>query len=476
MDLRPFARASRGRPPPLSAFLLFVLLGVARSAEGASCLATDVNCGYFGCFPVGTTCPADCDTFLDPASCHAVKAADGRQACMYNPQYSLGKGLCQKAVTCFDLEGGKCSDECFRCGYFGCLPDGTDCPALCEEFGDPRRCADMGGVAGGMACQWNVTAVDCQPVPLAQLTRTLEPAPLLAHPAPLIRNGATITPSAFPNASPTSSSAPFDAPPPMTWKGASGRPNRLALYIGLAIAALGLICAAALVYHQRSKKRELNKALALGVPRQGGGRPTLSSAMAPGGDENRPRTQFRRGSLIVHIRQALGEPVQKDQQSSGGGAALSSDRGLGSSPTAAAGQPSPAVSAAAAAAANAVAEHAQDSASPGVRPAVRSVEIRTESSVEPLGSGHCLSPALHSPIASPSRPIRRMSAPPSPLSRLSSGDYPPAAQDGLLREIVADPADDRPATSSVDDDKIWRRSPSNAEEEAAWRNAVLSGL
>lgn len=400
MDLRPFARASRGRPPPLSAFLLVVLLGVACDAKADSCSGTDVDCGYYGCFPGGTTCPADCDTFLDPASCHAVRTANGRQACMYNPQYSLGKGLCQKAVTCFDLEGGKCSDECFRCGYFGCLPDGTNCPALCENFKDPGGCANMGGVAGGMACQWNVTAVDCQPVSLAQLTRTLEPPPLLPHPASVVRNGVTSTPSAFPIAPPTAVSAPVDVTPPVNWAGASGRANRLALYIGLSIAALGLICAAALVYHQRSKKKEQNKALAFGAPRQGGGRPTLSSAMAPGGNENRPRTQFRRGSLIVHIRQALGESVKKDPspgtQSSGGGDPPSSNCELGSSPAAASGEPLPAASAATA------------------------------------------------PISRP--------------------------------EIVADLADDSPTTKSVDDDKIWQRSPGNAEEETAWRDSVLSRL
>ncbi|KAG5461119.1 MAG: hypothetical protein BJ554DRAFT_6735, partial [Olpidium bornovanus] len=206
------------------------------------------------------------------------------------------------------------------------------------------------------------------------------------------------TPSAFPVAPPTAVSAPVDVTPPVNWAGASGRPNRLALYIGLSIAALGLICAAALVYHQRSKKKEQNKALAFGAPRQGGGRPTLSSAMAPGGNENRPRTQFRRGSLIVHIRQALGESVQKDPfpgtQSSGGGDPPSSNCELGSSPAAASGEPLPATSAATA------------------------------------------------PISRP--------------------------------EIVADLADDSPTTRSVDDDKIWQRSPGNAEEETAWRDSVLT--
>lgn len=307
-----------------------VALALARRAETAAaedrrkCTDREKDCGYFGCYPPGSACPPRCDQHDSPESCHAITTATGSQACVFNPQYSGGKGRCQKNVQCFDLGGSKCSRSCKRCDEFGCLPNGTDCPASCGAFDDAIACETLGGVAGGVACQWDAEGAQCAPVPLRELRRTLFPPPLLPFPALTIRDGATITPPGYPGPTGTSSTPAVAntsanpvsengfangaaSPSPtgglLDWRGMEGRPERLTLFVGVGVAAVGLVCVASLLYYRRAKKRRMNEALAAGLPDRDDDvrRSALSSAMP----ENPPRTLFHRESLISHISRAV---------------------------------------------------------------------------------------------------------------------------------------------------------------------------
>ncbi|KAG5456498.1 MAG: hypothetical protein BJ554DRAFT_3744 [Olpidium bornovanus] len=148
MEVRFAVRASGSKGLP-SAFLLFLAFNAVRGAE-VLCPAPTVDCGYFGCFPPASECPPDCDTFEVPETCHALTSTGLPLAS------SLGAD-----VTCYDLGNGECSDDCFHCRYFGCLPSGTNCPAYCDKFGS-LDCESMGGVAGGLACQWNSISEICE--------------------------------------------------------------------------------------------------------------------------------------------------------------------------------------------------------------------------------------------------------------------------------------------------------------------------
>lgn len=294
--------------PPLPTILIAALLAVAFATADPrpACSDSQTDCGYFGCFPPGSICPADCDTFNGTDTCTAVMTADNRQACMFNPQYSKGKGICQKNVTCYNLPGGKCSPECFYCGYFGCLPSATKCPASCDKFDSASECETLGGVAGGMACQWDTSVAKCGQVPLAKLTRTLDPTPIRAFPALTIdENGATITPPGFPVAQPPTPTE--DAAPFLDWAGAQNSPRRVALYVGFSIAVFGLISFLALMVYRRATKAQRNKALAEGLPvRNSGDLEADGMAGAP--------ALFHRESLIVHVREAIeGEQNQPQQ-------------------------------------------------------------------------------------------------------------------------------------------------------------------
>ncbi|KAG5457262.1 MAG: hypothetical protein BJ554DRAFT_2773, partial [Olpidium bornovanus] len=211
-----------------------------------------------------------------------------------------------------------------RCDEFGCLPNGTDCPASCGAFDDPVACETLGGVAGGVACQWEPERLRCAPVPLPELRRTLFPPPLRAFPAVIIRDGVAIFPPGYPVPN-TTASTPAAAdrsgnpasgdgfangaasPSPtgglLDWRGVEGRPERLTLFIGVGVAAVGLVCVASLLCYRRAKKKRMNEALASGLPdRDDDARRSAPSSVAP---ENPPRTLFHRESLLSHISRAV---------------------------------------------------------------------------------------------------------------------------------------------------------------------------
>ena len=361
--LNKVTRAARWRNTLLRVLPLALTAAVCNVAaanpnQNQTCAGSEVDCGYFGCFPPGRKCPADCDTNKAPETCRAVRTADNRQACVFNPQYSEGKGLCQKDVVCYNLPFGQCSSDCFRCHYFGCLPSGTNCPKYCEELGSAQECETLGGVAGGFACQWDRSGGKCGEVPLSNLTRRLDPTPILAHAALTITtDGVTVTPSNYPVDSRTPTPAPAPAPQPkptsdpdqfLDWAGARDSPTRVALYVGFSIAALGLVSLVALLLFRRRRKAERDRALAAVPPPVKRSPPSASSASSTSewdsdsdsgsdsdsdngsedgeeaagradrridyeGEEEReapahpPVTLFNRDSLLDHIREAVGD-------------------------------------------------------------------------------------------------------------------------------------------------------------------------